>query len=149
MHSALCRTHGKGFADLLRDLGAATTPFNAFMAIQGLEMQKAGDARATFHLERAVYYYPLDKDAHVALGHKQGDGFWGTDEQIHRNYAGRLTWQATPRNKFNFSYEKDRRITPHRRASATVAPEATTYTPFYPNAIATIVVSKRRLPLTF
>ena len=24
----------------------------------------------------------------------------------------RLTWQATPRNKINFSYEKDRRITP-------------------------------------
>ena len=63
----------------------------------------------------------------------------GTDEQIHRNYAARLTWQATPRNKFNFSYEKDRRITPHRRASSTVSPEATTYTPFYPNAISTVV----------
>ena len=63
----------------------------------------------------------------------------GTDEQVHRNYAGRVTWQATPRNKFNFSYEKDRRITPHRRAAASVSPEATTYTPFYPNAIWTAV----------
>ena len=54
------------------------------------------------------------------------------DTQIHRNYAGRLTWQATPRNKFNFSYEKDRRITPLRRIASTVSPEATTYTPFYP-----------------
>jgi hypothetical protein len=61
------------------------------------------------------------------------------DTQIHRNYAGRLTWQATPRNKFNFSYEKDRRITPLRRIASNVSPEATTYTPFYPNAISTIV----------
>ena len=61
------------------------------------------------------------------------------DTQIHRNYAGRLTWQATPRNKFNFSYEKDRRITPYRRVASNVSPEATTYTPFYPNAISTIV----------
>jgi hypothetical protein len=61
------------------------------------------------------------------------------DTQIHRNYAGRLTWQATPRNKFNFSYEKDRRITPLRRVASTVSPEATTYTPFYPNAISTVV----------
>jgi hypothetical protein len=60
------------------------------------------------------------------------------DTQIHRNYAGRLTWQATPRNKFSFSYEKDRRITPLRRIASSVSPEATTYTPFYPNAISTI-----------
>ena len=63
----------------------------------------------------------------------------GTDTQVHRNYAWRVTWQATPRNKLNFSYEKDRRITPRRRAAANVSPEATTYTPFYPNAIWTAV----------
>jgi hypothetical protein len=66
-------------------------------------------------------------------------GHQAVDTQIHRNYAGRLTWQATPRNKFNFSYEKDRRITPLRRIASNVSPEATTYTPFYPNAISTIV----------
>ena len=60
------------------------------------------------------------------------------DTQVHRNYAGRLTWQATPRNKLAFSYEKDRRITPLRRIASNVSPEATTYTPFYPNAISTI-----------
>ena len=60
------------------------------------------------------------------------------DTQVHRNYALRLTWQASPRNKINFSYEKDRRITPLRRIAPAVAPEATTYTPFYPNAITTI-----------
>jgi hypothetical protein len=61
------------------------------------------------------------------------------DTQVHRNYALRLTWQASPRNKINFSYEKDRRITPLRRVAANVSPEATTYTPFFPNAIWTIV----------
>jgi Carboxypeptidase regulatory-like domain len=60
------------------------------------------------------------------------------DTQVHRNYAVRLTWQASARNKINFSYEKDRRITPLRRVAATVSPEATTYTPFYPNAITTV-----------
>ena len=81
-------------------------------------------------------YYNSDPLAWVYVPDKTRQG---TDEQIHRNYAARLTWQATPRNKFNFSYEKDRRITPHRRAAATVSPEATTYTPFYPNAIWTAV----------
>ena len=61
------------------------------------------------------------------------------DTQVHRNYALRLTWQASARNKINFSYEKDRRITPLRRVAANVSPEATTYTPFYPNAITTVV----------
>ena len=61
------------------------------------------------------------------------------DTQVHRNYALRLTWQASPRNKINFSYEKDRRITPLRRIAAAVSPEATTYTPFFPNAIWTVV----------
>ena len=65
------------------------------------------------------------------------------NEQIHRNYALRLTWQATARNKINFSYEKDRRITPLRRVAANVSPEATTYTPFYPNAIGTVWKSAR------
>jgi len=60
------------------------------------------------------------------------------DTQVHRNYALRLTWQASARNKINFSYEKDRRITPLRRVAANVSPEATTYTPFYPNAITTV-----------
>lgn len=50
----------------------------------GLEMQKASadPARAKYHLERAIYYYPLDKEAHLALGHKEFDGFFGTDDEI-------------------------------------------------------------------
>ena len=84
----------------------------------------------------ADHFYNSDPLAWVYVPDKTRQG---TDTQVHRNYAWRLTWQATPRNKFNFSYEKDRRITPRRRAAATVSPEATTYTPFYPNAIWTAV----------
>jgi hypothetical protein len=61
------------------------------------------------------------------------------NEQLHSNYALRLTWQATPKNKINIGYEMDKRLTPHRRAAATQPPEATTYTPFHPTAIGTIV----------
>jgi hypothetical protein len=84
----------------------------------------------------ADHYFNSDPLAWVFVPDKSRQG---TDTQVHRNYAARVTWQATPRNKFNFSYEKDRRITPRRRAAANVSPEATTYTPFYPNAIWTAV----------
>ncbi|MSO83736.1 MAG: TonB-dependent receptor, partial [Acidobacteria bacterium] len=84
----------------------------------------------------ADHYYNSDPLAWIYVPDKTRQG---TDQQVHRNYATRLTWQATPRNKFNFSYEKDRRITARRRASSIVSPEATTYTPFYPNAIWTTV----------
>ncbi|MBI4888420.1 MAG: TonB-dependent receptor [Acidobacteria bacterium] len=84
----------------------------------------------------ADHFYNTDPLAWVYVPDKTRQG---SDEQIHRNYAWRLTWQATPRNKLNFSYEKDRRITSRRRAAANVSPEATTYTPFYPNAIWTAV----------
>jgi hypothetical protein len=84
-------------------------------------------ADAFYNTDPTAWLYVPDKTRQAA------------DTQIHRNYAGRLTWQATPRNKFNFSYEKDRRITPLRRVASTVSPEATTYTPFYPNAISTVV----------
>ncbi|MET0213378.1 MAG: carboxypeptidase-like regulatory domain-containing protein, partial [Vicinamibacterales bacterium] len=84
----------------------------------------------------ADHYYNSDPLAWVFVPDKSRQG---ADTQVHRNYAARVTWQATPRNKFNFSYEKDRRITPRRRAAANVSPEATTYTPFFPNAIWTAV----------
>jgi hypothetical protein len=84
----------------------------------------------------ADHYFNSDPLAWVYVPDKTRQG---TDTQVHRNYAARVTWQATPRNKFNFSYEKDRRITPRRRAAANVSPEATTYTPFFPNAIWTAV----------
>lgn len=48
----------------------------------GLKMKDAGNGRATYHLEKAVYYNAMDKDANVALGLKQGPGFYGTDDQI-------------------------------------------------------------------
>ena len=49
----------------------------------GLEMVKANELqRGTFHLERAVFYNPFDKEAHLALGHKEANGFWGADEEV-------------------------------------------------------------------
>ena len=49
----------------------------------GLKLQESGSsARAIYHLEKAVYYNPNNKDANVALGYKQGDGFYGTDAQL-------------------------------------------------------------------
>lgn len=48
----------------------------------GLKMQGAGNARAIYHLEKAVYYNPMDKESNIALGYKEGPGFFGTDHQI-------------------------------------------------------------------
>ena len=61
------------------------------------------------------------------------------NEQLHRNYAMRFTWQATPQNRISVGYEMDKRLTAHRRAATNQPPEATTYTPFHPNAIGTVV----------
>ncbi|MBL8726774.1 MAG: hypothetical protein JNK49_22230 [Planctomycetes bacterium] len=48
----------------------------------GLKMKEAGNGRAVYHLEKSVYYNPMDKEANVALGYKEGPGFYGTDAQI-------------------------------------------------------------------
>ncbi|MBK8098808.1 MAG: hypothetical protein IPK26_16975 [Planctomycetes bacterium] len=55
----------------------------------GLEMKNAGElTRSAFHLDRAVYYNPMDKEAHLALGHKEGHLFFGTEEQV--EFSNRL-----------------------------------------------------------
>lgn len=49
----------------------------------GLKLQAANNAaRAAYHLQKAVYYNPMDKEANLALGYKEGPGFYGTDAQI-------------------------------------------------------------------
>jgi hypothetical protein len=49
----------------------------------GLKLKEEGSsARATYHLEKAVYYNPNNEAANLALGYKQGDGFYGTDDQL-------------------------------------------------------------------
>ena len=49
----------------------------------GLKMQAGGStARATYHLDKAVYYNAADKEANLALGYKEGPGFFGTEAQI-------------------------------------------------------------------
>ena len=48
----------------------------------GVKLKAAGNARAEYHLQRAVTFNPADKDAHLALGHREFKGFYGTDEEI-------------------------------------------------------------------
>ncbi|MBM4061133.1 MAG: CAP domain-containing protein [Planctomycetes bacterium] len=48
----------------------------------GLKMKAAGNGRAIYHLEKAVYYNAMDKAANEALGYKPGPGFYGTEEQL-------------------------------------------------------------------
>jgi hypothetical protein len=48
----------------------------------GLKMKEAGNGRAIYHLEKAIYYNPNDREANLALGYKEGPGFFGTDSQI-------------------------------------------------------------------
>lgn len=49
----------------------------------GLKLQEAGQQqRAIQHLQKAVYYHAMDREANLALGYKEGPGFFGTDQQI-------------------------------------------------------------------
>lgn len=49
----------------------------------GLKLKEAGNLqRATHHLTKATYYNAMDKEANLALGYKEGPGFYGTDQQI-------------------------------------------------------------------
>lgn len=49
----------------------------------GLKLKEAGNQqRATYHLQKATYYNAMDKEANLALGYKEGPGFYGTDAQI-------------------------------------------------------------------
>ena len=50
----------------------------------GLKLKEANaaDPRAKYHLEKAVYYNAMDKEANLALGLTEGPGFYGTPDQI-------------------------------------------------------------------
>ncbi len=51
----------------------------------GLELQGGEGgavAVADQHLNKAILYDPFDKEAHLALGHRESDGYYGTDRQI-------------------------------------------------------------------
>lgn len=63
--------------------GKTAIKLGALHRTLGLAMLKGENlARGTFHLERAVLLNPTDREAHLALGHKEYQGFYGTDEQI-------------------------------------------------------------------
>ena len=48
----------------------------------GIEIMDANQPRGTYHLERAVYYNPFDKESHLGLGHVEYEGFYGTEEDV-------------------------------------------------------------------
>jgi hypothetical protein len=49
----------------------------------GMELIEAGQiARAHYQLERALEFQPGVEEWHLALGHQQIDGFFGTEEQV-------------------------------------------------------------------
>jgi hypothetical protein len=48
----------------------------------------------------------------------------------------RITWQATPKNKFNISYDQEYRCDCHRSVSATLAPEASAIRTYHPKVLA-------------
>ncbi|HZN37431.1 MAG TPA: CAP domain-containing protein [Planctomycetota bacterium] len=51
--------------------------------VLGLKLKEGNcPERASYHLQKAVYYNPTDREANLALGLKEGPGFFGTDEQI-------------------------------------------------------------------
>jgi hypothetical protein len=56
----------------------------------------------------------------------------------YRNQSARLTWQASRRNQFSLYVDNNPRWWYNRRIATTVSPEAATYTPYYPNYIATV-----------
>ena len=54
------------------------------------------------------------------------------------NSNARLTWQATPRNKISAFIDVAPFIVWHRQYTFPLAPEATAYAPYYPNAFTTL-----------
>jgi hypothetical protein len=48
----------------------------------GTALAAAGDARSPYQFERALVFVPDDRAAHVALGHEELDGFFGTADQL-------------------------------------------------------------------
>jgi len=40
------------------------------------------EERAKYHYQKAVYYNPLQEEAHTALGNNKGDGFFGSQREI-------------------------------------------------------------------
>ncbi|HEY3043500.1 MAG TPA: carboxypeptidase regulatory-like domain-containing protein [Vicinamibacterales bacterium] len=58
------------------------------------------------------------------------------DDNINRNGIGRITWQATPRNKINLYWSEIYQSSSKKGGgSGTVTPEASVYTTFHPNHV--------------
>lgn len=62
---------------------ATSKKLNSMHRELGLALARSGEAEvARAHLELAILHAPGDKDCHVALGHDNIDGYYGTDEQL-------------------------------------------------------------------
>lgn len=73
----------EGRFKVIDEWAKTSTKLSGFHKKLGLELQAAGNQeRGRYHLEKAVYYNAMDKEANVALGLKEGPGFYGTDAQI-------------------------------------------------------------------
>ncbi|MCC6671337.1 MAG: CAP domain-containing protein [Planctomycetes bacterium] len=48
----------------------------------GLKVMQEAPVQGVFHLKRAISYDPFDKESHQALGHQEGEGIFGTPEDI-------------------------------------------------------------------
>jgi len=79
----------EGRFQVVEDWAKTATELSIQHAKLGLKLKEAGEKkRADYHLSKAVYYNPHNRDANIALGHKEGPGFYGTDHQI--AYAKRM-----------------------------------------------------------
>lgn len=74
----------------------------------GLQFKAAGnEEKAGYHLTKAIYYNAMDREANVALGLKEGPGFFGTDAQI--AYATRM--KAIELRAVEIARKKDYQVT--------------------------------------
>lgn len=79
----------EGRYTVIEDWAKTATELSIQHAKIGLKLKAAGKTdRASYHLGKAVYYNPHNKKANIALGHKEGPGFYGTEDQI--TYAQRM-----------------------------------------------------------
>lgn len=79
----------EGRYTVVEDWAKTATELSIQHAKIGLKLKTAGKAdRAAYHLGKAVYYNPHNKAANIALGNKEGPGFYGNDHQI--AYAKRM-----------------------------------------------------------
>ncbi|MEO6595243.1 MAG: hypothetical protein ABIP94_10870, partial [Planctomycetota bacterium] len=73
----------EGRFKIMDEWAKTATKLGSLHAALGIKLKEAGNlVRSTYHLEKAIYYNPMDREANLAVGYKEGPGFFGTDAQI-------------------------------------------------------------------